>query len=155
MRAFFVLLDGATILPLARGGDPVVAGWRRHLRDHPLAREQRALGLRRWLDAEAGEAPCPAQAACWLDTKRTYMAMRPALRRMYVTVRDTETYLPVVERLGFRPLPAPLGPGGRMDPGFAAPVVLDGDGYATVGLDFGQRLGGRLARTAGGRRARP
>ncbi len=147
VRAFFVLLDSATILPLARDGDPVVAGWRRHLRDHPLTREQRALGLRRWLDAEAGEAPCPAQAACWLDTKRTYMAMRPALRRMYVTVRDTATYLPVVARLGFRPLPAPLGPGGRVDPGFAAPVVLDGDGYATVGLDFGPgSVDGWLAR---------
>ena len=34
-----------------------------------------------------------------------------------------------------------------MDPGFAAPVVLDGDGYATVGLDFGPgSVDGWLAR---------
>lgn len=147
VRAFFVLLDSETILPHSREDDPVVTAWRRHLRDHPVPRGQVALGLRRWLDVDHGEGPCPAQAACWLDVKRTYMSMRPALRRMYVTVRDAATYLPVVERLGFRPLPLPLGPRGGADPGFAAPVVLDGRGYATVCLDFGPgSVDGWLAR---------
>jgi hypothetical protein len=73
--------------------------------------------------------------------------MRPALRRMYVTVRDAATYLPVVERLGFRPLPVPLGPRGRLEPGYAPPVTLDGEGYASVGLDFGPgSVDGWLAR---------
>jgi hypothetical protein len=137
VRAFFVLLDSATILPRDGMRDPVVAAWRRHLRDQPLGNAELALGLRRWLDIDYGEAPCPGQAACWLDTKRTYMAMRPALRRMYVTVRDAPTYLPVVEKLGFRPLSMPLGPRGQAEPGLAPPAMLDGVGYASVGLDFG------------------
>ena len=127
--------------------DPVLVSWRRHLRDHPLPPGQQALGLRRWLDVDSGEGPSAAQAACWLDAKRTYMVMRPALRRMYVSVNDAATYLPVVERLGFRPLPLPLGPRGRQDPGFAAPAVLDGDDYASVVLDFGPgSVDGWLAR---------
>ena len=112
VRAFFVLLDSESILPLSRQGDPVVAAWRRHLCDQPLPRGQLALGLRRWLDVESGERPSPAQAACWLDVKRAYMALRPALRRIYVTVEDAAGYLPVVERLGFRPLPGPLARAG-------------------------------------------
>jgi Transcriptional regulatory protein, C terminal/AAA ATPase domain len=147
VRAFFVLLDSATILPPDRMRDPVVGAWRRHLRDHPLPHGQLALGLRRWLDVDCGEGPGPAQAACWLDAKRTYMAMRPALRRMYVTVNDAATYLPVVEKLGFRPLPVPLGPRGREDAGWAAPVGLDGRDYASVVLDFGPgSVDGWLAR---------
>ena len=147
VRAFFVLVDSETILPPDPMADPVMAAWRRHLRDHPLPRGQLALGLRRWLDIECGEGPGPAQAACWLDAKRTYMAMRPALRRMYVAVNDAATYLPVVEELGFRPLPAPLGPRGQEDAGPAAPAALDGQDYATVVLDFGPgSVDGWLAR---------
>jgi hypothetical protein len=146
VRAFFVLLDSETIMPLGRAGDPVVAAWRQHLRDHPLPKGQLALGLRRWLDVDCGEGPCPAQAACWLDTKRTYMAMRPALRRMYVTVREPATYAAVVERLGFRPLPAPLARG-RVDPGFAASTVLGGESFTSIVLDFGSgSVDGWLAR---------
>ena len=50
------------------------------------------------------------------------MELRPALRRMYVVVRDVPTYWPIVERLGFRPLDG---------------VVLDDVEYASVVLDFG------------------
>jgi hypothetical protein len=104
--------------------DPVVQAWREHLRALPLPKGQRALGLRRWLDAERGELPCACQAACWLDVKRTYMALRPALRRMYVVVHDVPTYWPVVEKLGFRPI-AERG------------VDLGGVEYTSVSLDFG------------------
>jgi Transcriptional regulatory protein, C terminal len=147
VRGFFVLLDSRTILMPDPMGDPVVAAWRRHLRDHPLPGAELALGLRRWLDTDSGEAPCPAQAACWLDVKRTYMAMRPALRRMYVAVADPATYLPVVEQLGFRPLPLPLGPRGQVEAGLAPAAVLDGVGYTSVVLDFGPgSVDGWLAR---------
>jgi Transcriptional regulatory protein, C terminal len=104
--------------------DPVVGAWRDHLRAVPVPKGQRALGLRRWLDASRGELPCACQAACWLDVKRTYMALRPALRRMYVVVHDVPTYWPVVEKLGFRPI---------ADAG----VELGGVDYASVALDFG------------------
>ena len=121
---FFSLLETRSILPSDVPGDPVVDAWARHLRANPLPRGQVALGLRRWLDAEHGEAPCAAQAASWLDVKRTYMELRPALRRIYVVVNDVPTYWPVVEKLGFRPV------GGE-------PVLLDGLPYASVVLDFG------------------
>jgi hypothetical protein len=124
VTGWFSLLDGGTLHPSLVRGDPVVEAWARDLRDHPLPKGQLALGLRRWLDAEHGELPCASQAACWLDVKRTYMALRPRLRRIYVVVRDVPTYWPVVEKLGFRPLA-----GGA--------AVLDGVEYASVVLDFG------------------
>jgi hypothetical protein len=105
-------------------GDPVLEAWTRDLHDRPLPKGQLALGLRRWLDEERGESPCASQAACWLDVKRTYMALRPALRRMYVVVRDVPGYWPVVERLGFRPFVNSI-------------ATLDGVEYSSVVLDFG------------------
>ena len=124
VAGFFALVDGRMLHPSLVAGDPVLEAWARDLHDRPLPKGQLALGLRRWLDAERGESPCASQAACWLDVKRTYMALRPALRRMYVVVRDVPGYWPVVERLGFRP--------------FANSVAtLDGAEYSSVVLDFG------------------
>ena len=111
--------------------DPVVELWARHLRDEPLPRGQVALGLRRWLDSERGELPCPVQAASWLDVKRAYMALRPALRRMYVVVHDVPTYWPVVEKLGFRPLPEPTVAVGGTE--YRASYSTSARGRSTVG----------------------
>jgi hypothetical protein len=121
---FFSLLYTRMLTPSLVPEDPIVGAWTRDLRANPLPKGQVALGLRRWLDADHGEAPCACQAASWLDVKRTYMAQRPALRRMYVVVNDVPTYWPIVEKLGFRPLPED-------------PVELDGVPYASVFLDFG------------------
>jgi hypothetical protein len=121
---FFSLFEGQQLKRSIVDGDPVLEAWARDLAVNPLPKGQLALGLRRWLDLEAGEGPCAVQAACWLDVKRAYMALRPALRRMYVVVQDVPTYWPVVEKLGFRPLPQ-------------AEAVLDGNAYASVVLDFG------------------
>ncbi|MGY1739076.1 winged helix-turn-helix domain-containing protein [Geodermatophilus sp. SYSU D00684] len=126
VAAFSVLLDDARIRHSPVADDPVVRSWARHLDSHPLGRREVALGLRRWLDRERGEAPGTTQAACWLDVKRTYMALRPALRQMFVVVQDVPAYWPVVRELGFRPLPGP-------------PVVLDGRPFTSVVLDFGRR----------------
>jgi hypothetical protein len=52
------------------------------------------------------------------------MALRPHLRRIYVTVTGVPTYWPTVEKLGFRPVAE-------------TPAELDGTGYASVVLDFG------------------
>ena len=88
VAGFFVLFEGRMLHRSLVAGDPVLEAWARDLREHPLPKGQLALGLRRWLDAERGELPCASQAACWLDVKRMYMALRPALRRMYVVVHD-------------------------------------------------------------------
>ena len=120
-------------------GDPVVDAWREHLRQAPVPRGQVVLGFRRWLDMEHGEAPGATQAASWLDVKRTYMALRPQLRRIYVVVRDAATYWPVVERLGFRLLPEQ-----------ARTVSVAGVPYTSVMLDFGpQSVDGWLSGLVG------
>jgi hypothetical protein len=126
VTSFFTLLGDQMLRWPPVPGDPVIELWSRHLRESPLPPGQVALGLRRWLDAERGELPCASQAACWLDVKRTYMALRPSLRRMYVVVQDVAGYWPVVEELGFRPLPQ-------------GDAELDGITFTSVALDFGPR----------------
>lgn len=127
VAGFHCLLDQSALMPPAVD-DPVVAGWWRHLRANPPPAGQLVLGYRRWLDIDHGELPCATQAASWLDVKRTYMLLRPKLRRMFTVVHDPAPYLPVILELGFRPL-------GEAD----GSVDLDGRAYTSVGLDFGPR----------------
>jgi hypothetical protein len=56
--------------------------------------------LRRWLTREAGDGPGEVQGAFWLDLKRTYMELRPRLRRNYATSTCPGVYMPVLEPLG-------------------------------------------------------
>jgi hypothetical protein len=124
VAGFFSLLANEHFPKAMSPRDPVVEQWTSHLRENPVPKGQRVLGLRRWLDSAKGEQPCAVQAASWLDVKRTYMALRPALRRIYVVVEDVPTYWPVVEKLGFRPI-AEQG------------VEIDGREFVSVMLDFG------------------
>ena len=60
-----------------------------------------ALFLRRWLSRDVGEAPCAVQAAAWIDIKRSYLELRPQLRRVYLTLADIGPYGPAATQLGF------------------------------------------------------
>jgi hypothetical protein len=122
--AFYCMTEAHEIPPELRGDDPVVAAWCRHLDQRHVGDSERALFLRRWLGSEGGEAPSPEQAACWLDVKRTYMELRPDLRRVYLTVVDLPTYAPAAAQLGFEHVAD-------------AVVELDGRDYQTAVLDFG------------------
>lgn len=114
VAGFFTLLSGELLRASPVPGDVVTAAWLRHLQHHPLPRGQVALGLRQWLDSEHGESPCASQAACWLGVARTCTVPRPPKSRVYLAVRDVATYWPVVEQLGFRPLPhGDVRPDGR------------------------------------------
>jgi hypothetical protein len=104
--------------------DPLVFNWWQHLRGHRVQNTEKVLFLRRWLSWDEGESPSPVQAACWLDIKRTYMELRPNLRRVYLSVRDLTPYAPVALKLGFSPLSECAG-------------EMDGDPYHTAMLDFG------------------
>jgi hypothetical protein len=104
--------------------DPIGAAYIDHLRHHPVPPNQRILVAAALLGAETGEAPSAVQAACWLDIKRLYMEMRPALRRIYSGVFDAATYFPVLESVGFVPLP-----GGELS--------VDGRTFHTLALDMG------------------
>lgn len=120
----YCMADVASIWPLLRRDDPLAQAWQAYLEKDPVPREARALLLRRWLSEEHGESPSPMQAACWLDIKRTYMELRPRLRRVLTAVRELAPYGPTVERLGFRPVAD-------------ATVEVDGARYYTMVLDFG------------------
>ena len=104
--------------------DPLTANWLRHLRRHPVPREQRVLFYRRWLGREQGEEPSAVQAACWLDAKRAYMELRPDLRRVYTALRGMAAFAPVAQRLGFQPLAD-------------GAVEVNGQTYFSAVLDFG------------------
>ena len=119
----FAILTTITDIPARiRQADPAVRAWREHLRANPVAPGEIVLVLRRWLDRDSGEAPSPTQAALWLDIKRTYMELRPALRRLYMVMRNPAPYLPVMVELGFVPFEA---------------VDVGGTTFYPVWLDFG------------------
>ena len=123
VAGFYLMFDPATIDPALLEQDRIVAQWWKHLGDEPVADKQRTLFLRRWLSRDDGEVPSSVQAACWLDVKRTYMEMRPHLRRVYLTLQDFTPYGAVAQRLGFQPL--------------EGETQLGGNGYTSAMLDFG------------------
>jgi hypothetical protein len=124
VTAFYCMSEiDDTVLSL-RTDDPLVASWEQHLKEDPLPEETTGLFLRRWLASDPGESPSPEQAACWLDAKRTYMELRPALSRVYLTVSDLAPYAQAATQLGFRHLPD-------------ATVEIGGANYLTAMLDFG------------------
>jgi hypothetical protein len=94
--AFIVSLDGsgavvgyaclaepADVSPRVVDRDELASTWRAHLRSEPPPRGQRTLYLR-WMVGR----DYPAVAALVLDVTRTYMELRPALRRVYGRERD-------------------------------------------------------------------
>jgi len=121
---YYCMFDPDSVDASLFPGDPLVEKWWRHLEEARESTGETALFLRRWLARDTGEAPSPVQAAAWLDVKRAYMAMRPDLRRVYLTVVDLPTYAPAALTLGFAHLP---------EDG----IVADGSAYQTAMLDFG------------------
>ncbi len=99
---FYVAMDWKSLRRSMPDGDPALALLQRHLRDCPLAENETALVFRRWLSKSVGEAPSAVQAACWLDVKRSHMALRPQIRRCYGVMNDIGTYAPMLQPLGFR-----------------------------------------------------
>ncbi len=121
---FYCMCDSARVPDSLLRKDPVVKAWVEHLEKEPLQENETALFLRRWLSEEEGEIPSAIQAAAWLDIKRTYMALRPKLRRVYTVLRDIAPYGSVAQTLGFTPLPD-------------LTVKMDSGTHSTVMLDFG------------------
>ncbi|MGI8811147.1 MAG: winged helix-turn-helix domain-containing protein, partial [Pyrinomonadaceae bacterium] len=124
VSGFYSMFDPALIDPAALRNDPATRRWWEHVRKQPMPAGQSALFLRRWLSREHGEAPSSVQAACWLDIKRSYMEMRPRLRRVYLAVTDLSAYASAALLLGFRPLQD-------------LEIKFDEVVYSTAMLDFG------------------
>ena len=104
--------------------DPVTAQWYSHLEQSPMRSGEVALFCRRWLSLHGGDSPSEVQAAIWLDLKRSYMELRPRLRRVYLTATDLGAYQQVAQRLGFEVLAG-------------CEVELDDLCYPSAVLDFG------------------
>jgi hypothetical protein len=124
VTGFVCIFEPTTVKSAFLLDDPVTRAFCDHLRQNPILKSQRVLFLRRWLSLEQGEAPSPVQAVCWLEIKRSYMALRPNLRRVYGTVCDLTTFGPTLLKLGFRPIEE-------------ANVKLDDVMYHSAVLDFG------------------
>ena len=127
--------------------DPVAAGWREHLAEAPMPRGQTALFVRMFLTAQGGSAPSPEQAGGWLDVKRSYLELRPSLRRVYLsyTPREGTLYGGAFQRFGFEPLGGRLGGQGQVIVGAEenelhlldmGPASLDGWFAKLLGLEL-------------------
>jgi hypothetical protein len=99
--------------------DPVTAAWMEHLRRDPVPSSQRVLFNRHAL--ASGDN---ARARLWLDVKRSYLELRPDLRRLYLPVPDVDRALSVLAPLGFTALPG-------------APVQVGEEDHWTLLNDFG------------------
>jgi len=81
--------------------DPVARNWQHHVNQKGRSARPPSLFLRRWMSRDDGEAACAVQAAAWVDVKRTYLELRPELRRVYLTLQDIAPYGAVATQLGF------------------------------------------------------
>jgi hypothetical protein len=124
VAGYYVLFEAERLGTPPPLDDPVLAQWSAHLAANPVALGERVFFLRRWLSRTDGEVPCAVQAACWIDIKRAYMALRPRLRRVYLAVRDVALYAEAATQLGFVVL-------------HACSTTVDGEPYVTAMLDFG------------------
>src|SRR5262249_35101109 len=122
--AYVCVCDPDALPHALAAGDPATALIRDHLRREPLGRGRRALAIRSMLAADTGVGLSPAQAACWLDIKREYLALRPDLRRVYPVVAAIEQHGPTLAPLGFVPVPG-------------GPVDIGGVAYHVLALDLG------------------
>lgn len=125
IQGFYCALDSERVDSADLDADPLTRMWRADLDDSEGGLETPTLFLRRWLSREDGERPSPVQAACWLDLKRSYLELRPRLRRVYLVLGDPRPYLEVASRLGFEPL--------------AESVEIGGAEHTSARLDFGPR----------------
>ncbi len=119
---FYCAAEPAQLDPSWMQFDPVARVWLEHLQRAPGKPD--ALFLRRWLSTELGERPGAVQAAAWVDVKRTYLELRPQLRRVYLTLADLGPYAAVATELGFEVLGDDT-------------IAIDDTPYFSAVLDFG------------------
>jgi len=100
LQAFYLAIVASKVHKNVLARDPLAASW---ARDLPRAEDRSGtLWIRRSLDRNTGEGRSAAQAATWLDKKRTYLELRPRLRWIYTCYCDAELYRPSFEQLGLR-----------------------------------------------------
>jgi hypothetical protein len=122
---FYCLINPEQLDVNALGMDPIIDNWWQDLQKRTVNdKRPHTLFVRRWLSFEDGEALSGVQAACWLDIKRIYMAMRPNLHHVYMTVENEMPFASVAKDLGFVLLPSR--------------ITFNERSYTTAFLDFGE-----------------
>lgn len=94
-------------------GDPVLDHIGCDLAQRPLAAQEQALVVRRVLTAGGGEGPSSEYAALVVDLKRTYLELRPALKRVYALGADADVTAAALEPMGFVPIPGSVVVGSK------------------------------------------
>ena len=122
--AFTILCELSDIPQRLLTRDAVSGPWRRHLRTHPVPRDQRVLVVRLALAYATGTAASPCLAALLRDMERASLEAGAALRRVY-TYTNGDELLAQLAPLGFERLPD------------AAELEVDGLLCAPVALDLG------------------
>jgi len=137
VAGYFTIFSPDAVPAVAMRAQPVMQSWLRHLREDPIPKGQSVLFSHSTLMRD-GEGVSPPLAAAWLDIKRLYMELRPALRRIYVSAINTPVVDRVLRELYFEPLPANT-------------VQLDATPQFTYLNDFGPTsIDGWLGRLVGG-----
>ncbi len=122
---FYCLINPEQLNADVLGIDPIIDDWWQDLQKRTVnGKRPYALFVRRWLSIEDGEALSAVQATCWLDIKRSYMAMRPNLHCVYMTVEDVMPFASVAKDLGFVMLPNQ--------------IIFNQRSFTTALLDFGE-----------------
>ncbi len=101
--------------------DPVLAAVLADVDRRPLGRGAEALVARRTLGLRRGERPSPEHGAMVVDIKRHYLALRPALARVYTASAEWPAVAPVLRAMGFAAAGAAVQVGSRS----YQPCVLD------------------------------
>jgi hypothetical protein len=141
VAAFASIFELEDVSRALLAADPVAMAWREHRRRNPLARGQRALHNRHELSRESGISPSVASAALWLDIKRDYLELRPALRRVYIAAAtDVATVAAALAPLGF----APLAGDAMVVDGVPVTILLNDMGPASVDGWLGDVVGREL-----------
>jgi DNA-binding winged helix-turn-helix (wHTH) protein len=118
MSAFRCAYEPDQVSPRLIDDDPIASAWRQHLRDDPVPKGARVVLVRHSARREVVEKGFDAAlAAMLLDSKRIYVSMRPALRRIYAQpIPGSVSHCAMT--LGYVPVPAlpdtmynDLGPG--------------------------------------------
>ena len=104
ISGYYHLFVPRDVSPRVIDADPVASGWREHMRRHPLPQGQVALFIRGWGQRAAGFLGAGEPSIC-LDIKRTYLALRPALTRVYLPVPDLGDSAEALAPLAFYPVP--------------------------------------------------
>ena len=137
IKGFYIYTDPT--LKVTPVEDPLFfEAWQKHLRESPVRRDETVMFFVAGSTPARESCQISAEGACWLNVKQSYMALRPYLRRCYITVSDLQTYGPTASALGFRIVEDAM-------------TTLDGVPYHLAILDMGPGsvdgwLSGHIAR---------